>query len=416
MQRRKFLSRLAAAGLLPLVKRRITEGSEKADDILVYVSSWTQGEEGSDGGGGLHVYRLDMSDGSLQLLGDFFPELNAGYLAVATDGEYLYAADERKDRQGNPGSGGGIFAFKIDKTSGHLTPLNNRSSMGTYPCYLSIDRSGSHLIVANHGSSFESTTQVVEGSDGSFKLERHFDDGTVALFPVANNGEIGELCDVHVLEGSGPLPMWQDSPHPHSALFDPTGRWALVCNKAGDRLLTYDIGGSGCTLSHVTITQVPEGTTPRHSAFHPTLPYVFVVNEASSSLSAFHFDQSNGKLKAIGTWSTLPDGYSKTNSCADIRVHPNGKYVYGSNRGHNSIARFRIDVSTGRLQFMGNTPTGGETPRAFNIEPSGRFLFVANQNSDNVVTFDIDAATGEPRPAGPIAVVKKPVCLQFLSV
>lgn len=403
-----------ASGFFGPTGRRATElPSAQSSTLFAYVSSWTTGEGGAGDGGGIHVYTVDMADGSLTPVERIAEGINAGYICIAPSGRFLYVVDERKDRGGLSGAGGGVQAYVVDPDTGRLTLLNEQPSMGAFPCYISIDASGSRVIVANHAS-YDGTARLVE-KNGTFKVETIYDDGTIALFPVRGDGSLGPACDVSVLEGSGPRAIFQMSPHPHSVVYDPSNRFALVCDKGADKILAYPIDVTGCALgSPVTFSTSP-GVTPRHSAFHPHLPYVYIINEFSSSLSAYSFDPETGRLSAIQTLPTLPPAFTETNYCADIRVHPNGRFVYGSNRGHNSIVCFEIDQGSGKMKLIGFAPTQGSFPRAINIEPSGRFLFAANRESDNVVTFSIDADTGVISPTGAIASVGKPVCLRFFE-
>ena len=211
-------------------------------------------------------------------------------------------------------------------------------------------------------------------------------------------------------------PLSQLNPHAHSVNFDPGNRFVLVCDKGADRIYVFGVDLASGTLSEPRFIPSAPGSAPRHSVFHPRLPYAFVIHERIPGVSSLNFDASTGEISEIHTVSTLPDNFEGRNTCADIRVHPNGRFVYGSNRGHDSIAIFALDESTGRLSMTDLVPVQGATPRNFNFDPSGRYVFVCNQGSDSVVTFEADPDDGTLTPVGAVADVLKPACIKFLAV
>ena len=190
----------------------------------------------------------------------------------------------------------------------------------------------------------------------------------------------------------------------------------VVCDKGCDRVYTYRVAGGSRTLAPGAMLQTEPGIAPRHSSFHPRLPYVFIVNERQSSLSSYRYDAKTADIRLVQTIATIPAGYTMNNSPADVHVHPNGRFVYSSNRGHNSIAIFRIDEASGRMTLVDIVSTQGATPRGFNFDPSGRFLFAANQGTGNIVTFAVDGDSGMLTPTGARAEVPRPVCVQFAMI
>jgi 6-phosphogluconolactonase len=426
LTRREFVA-VAGAGLLGSAMGATAQGMERPKRHYAFVSSWTKAMSQSfgfsmadkdSGAGGIHVFAVDMQDGSLTPLSSAAPEMNAGYICISPNGRFLYATDERKDWGGKPGGGGGLSAFSIDSADGSLTLLNSRASQGAFPAYIAIDATGTRVATPNHGSYDYAIKTVKRGA--AMEMESVYDDGVVALFPVGAGGALGPASDVLVLEpGHGPGGFFQASPHPHSVNFDPSNRFLLACDKGADRIYVYRFDAASGALGQRQMFAAPPGTAPRHSAFHPRLPFVFIVNEIEASLSSYSFDNSTGKIALIGTVATVPDGVEARgmkNMPSDVRVHPNGKFVYGSTRGHNSIAVFRLDEITGRLSPVEFVSTGGAMPRGFNIEPSGRYLFVGNQESNSIVTFAVDVATGKLSRTGAKAEVDRPVCIKFAAL
>jgi 6-phosphogluconolactonase len=418
ISRRNFIVLTAAAALNEAVG--LAERSDRR--LYAFVSSWTSGPNGSGDGGGIHVFSFDEKDGSLQLLNSIAPELNAGYICLSPDGTRLYATDERKDTGGKPGAGGGIVSFAIDQWTAALKRLDSVLSLGAFPAYISMAPDGSCVAVANHAS-YDATSRIVHDTDG-FKVQRLYDDATVALFPIRQDkllpaSDVAVLTQEHAKgweRETGLDAVFQASPHAHSVNFDPTGRFALACDKGADRIYSFRIEDDGKRLNQLSIFETPPGTAPRHSAFHPTRPYVFVINELVPSLSVYRFSDSL-TLEPVQTVPTVAgsaaDHEGKRNMPSDVHVHPSGRFVYGSTRGDNSIASFSIDLESGHLTPLEITPTLGRTPRGFNLTPDGRYLVVGNQDSNEVVTFSIDSETGLLKPTGSKIEVPRPVCIKF---
>jgi 6-phosphogluconolactonase len=234
------------------------------------------------------------------------------------------------------------------------------------------------------------------------------------LLPVKADGTLDRPSDVAVLERTTSVDkVTQRSAHAHSVNWDPSQRMVLVCDKGCDRVYTYRVADGSRTLADGKVLKTEPGIAPRHSSFHPRLPYVFVVNERQSSLSCYRYDANTADISHVQTIPTIPADYTMNNSPADVHVHPNGTFVYSSNRGHNSIAIFRIDEPSGRMALVDIVATQGSTPRGFNFEPNGRFLLAGNQGTGSVVTFAVDGETGKLTPAGAKVDVPRPVCVQF---
>lgn len=359
--------------------------------MTVYVGTYTRGTGTTpDRAEGIYVCRMDPSTGVLTLAHSTSGVVNPSYLALDPQHRYLYAVNEVLELDGQPS--GGVSAFVVDPTTGALTYLNRQLSHGTDPCHLTVDQTGRFVLVANYTS------------------------GSVAVLPIGSEGQLGEACDVHQHVGSSVNPWRQQGPHAHSINLDPANRFAFVCDLGIDKVLVYRFDSRQGKLipnDPPSISSAP-GVGPRHLDVHPSRRFVYVINEIGSTLTAYAYDEARGTLSEIQTVPTLPAGFSGTNHTADIHVHPSGKFVYGSNRGHDSIVIFSIDNQTGRLTYVGHESTRGQTPRNFGIDPTGTFLLAANQRTDTIVTFRIDQATGKLSPTGHVVSVPSPVCLKFV--
>lgn len=363
---------------------------QSVEATFAYVGTYTRGAPTSAGRAeGIYVYRYDAATGSLAHLHTAAGVVNPSFLAIAPNRRYLYAVTEIRDAAGE--TGGGVSAFAIDATSGALTYLNEQPSHGADPCHLSVDQTGRYVLVANYTS------------------------GSVAVFPIQADGRLGPASDVVQHRGSSVHPQRQEGPHAHSVNLDPANRRAIVCDLGLDKVLVYrlDLAEGRLIPNDPPFAPVAPGAGPRHLAFHPNGRYAFVINELGNTLTAFAYDQTSGALREIQTVPTLPPDFAGTSHTADVHVHPSGRFVYGSNRGHDSIVAFAVDTASGRLELLGHTPTQGQTPRNFAIDPSGTFLFAENQRTDTIVTFRVDAATGQLTPTGQVTAVPSPVCLVF---
>ncbi|QDV37198.1 lactonase family protein [Tautonia plasticadhaerens] len=359
---------------------------QEEDMSLVFVGTYTSAE-----GEGINLLRMDPESGRIESLGVVARTENPSFLAIHPDGQFLYAVNEVGDYEGE--SSGSVSAFRIDPKTGSLSPLNRRSSRGAAPCHIIVDDQGRNVLVANYSG------------------------GSVTVLPIEADGSLADSSDVEQHEGSGPNPRRQEGPHAHSINLDANGRFAVAADLGLDQLLVYRFDPDSGTLSpnEPPSASVAPGAGPRHFEFHPNGRLAFAINEIASTVTAFRYDPETGILTEAQTRSTLPEGFEGNNSTADIHVHPAGRFLYGSNRGHDSLAIFRIDEQTGMIEPIGHASTGGETPRNFGIDPTGRFLLAANQGTDTVVVFRIDPDTGMLEPTGNQAEVPMPVCVKFYS-
>ena len=353
-------------------------------DAIVYVGTYTQ-----KASKGIYAFRMKTGSGEMTPLGVVAEAKNPSYVVLHPNGKFLFSVNEHGDDQGS----GRITAYAIDRGTGKLTELNSVLSRGAAPCHLSVDRTGKFLFVANYSS------------------------GNVASFGIAADGKLsGPISNIQH-RGSGPNRQRQREPHAHSINISKNNRWAVAADLGIDQLLVYGLGSDGSlTAANPASTALKPGAGPRHFAFHPSQKFAFAINELDSTLTSLKFDAGRGRLEVIESVSTLPAGFGGNNSTAEVVVHPNGRFVYGSNRGHHSIAIFRVDPATGKLTAAGHVSTEGRTPRNFNIDPTGNFLLAGNQDTDTVVVFKIDAATGGLTPTGQKLEVSMPVCVKFLSV
>lgn len=416
MSRRDFFG-FAGVGLAGATIAAASPAS--SGTLYAYVSSWTKGPGGAGGGGGISVFTVNMNNGSLTQVsrtGSEFDNLNGGNLCISSDGRFLYATNERNNLDGKLGAGGGVLAFAINRDDGSLTHLNTQLSMGVDPCFIVVDPTGSRVLVANHGRG-NPVVRVVK-NNGVPQIEDLYDDGSVSMFSVKPDGSLEPACDVAVFERTHGLdPVAQANAHAHSVNFDPKSHFVIACDVGADHIYVYQMDPGSRTLANGRAFPTPPGKAPRHSAIHPRLPYFFITNERESSLSSFHFDSKTGEVRPIQTVATVPDGYSgPRNAPADIRLHPNGKFVYGSNRGHDSIAIFQIDEATGQMIPVDIVKTLGMNPREFNFEPSGHYLFVGNLDSGQIVTFAVDPDSGKITPMGATVDVPKPACIHFVTL
>jgi 6-phosphogluconolactonase len=284
-----------------------------------------------------------------------------------------------------------VSAFAIASDTGALTRLDEQPSEGGAPCFVSVDRSGRVVLVANYVG------------------------GSVALLPIQADGSLAPATHVVQHTGSGPIAARQGAAHAHCIVADPSNRFALAADLGVDRVFVYRLDLDGKSLRHIEggDAVMRSGAGPRHIAFHPTLPLVFVSNELDSTVATLRFDAERGALSPLDARSTVPAGWTGTNYPADIHIAPSGRTLYVSNRGHNSLAVFSVAESTGALALDQVVSTDGDWPRNFSLDPTGRWLLVANQRSDSVVVFGRDEESGRLTPTGQRIALPSPVCLQF---
>lgn len=374
----------AWAGLGARSLRAAEPASTQVRKCRVYIGTYTR-----KGSKGIHVYQLDMKTGALTPAAEPAETPNPSFLALHPNGRFLYAVSQTKRVKGERPKGA-LSAFAIDPTTGALSFLNQQLSHGRGPCHVSVDATGQALLVANYSS------------------------GSVASLPITVDGTLQEATSIHQHEGSGADPRRQRGPHAHSITVDPANRFVFAADLGTDKLMAYRLDPDQATLTpadppHVSLKP---GAGPRHIAFHPQSIAVYVVNELDCTVAAFAYTET-GKCSERQVVSTLPRNPEKGDTCADIHATPDGRFLYASNRGHDSLACFRIDPKTGDLTSAGHTPTQGKTPRNFGIDPTGTFVLVANQNSDNVVVFRLNPETGALTPTGSQIKVSTPVCVKF---
>jgi 6-phosphogluconolactonase len=379
--RRDFLAAAAALGVAGCagLPRREPAGRE----ARVYVGTYT-----NDGRSrGIHAVAVDRETGALRGDGLAAEAVNPSFLALTADGRTLVAVSERTEYAGE--ATGAVLAFARDPATGALTARGAQPSGGGAPCYVALDRSGRHALVANYVG------------------------GSVASLPIGADGALGPARSVVRHAGRGPHATRQTAPHAHSILADPANRFALAADLGTDRVTTYRLDAAAGTLTPSGVeAALRPGAGPRHLAFAHDGRTVYVVNELDSTLSVFAYDPATGALREPRTLSTRPTGASGDNFPADVHVHPDGRAVYVSNRGDDTLAVF-AESPGGALALVQTIATGGRWPRNFALDPSGRLLLVANQRSDSIVAFAVDAATGRLTPTGAPLALPSPVCLLF---
>ncbi len=340
---------------------------------------------------GIYAYRFDSATGKAEALGLAAKTANPTFLAIHPDQHHLYAANEEGQWKGQPG--GYVTAFTIDSTTGKLTELNQQSTVGGGPCHVSVDQTGKVLSAANYGG------------------------GSVVSFPIQPDGSVAPHSAFFQHHGSSVNPGRQKEPHAHSINVSPENHFAFVADLGTDQVFAYRISpGEGRILEPKTEPfRLSPGSGPRHLTFSPDGRFAYVINELLSTVGVLAYSADKGTLSLKQTISTLPADFKGNSTTAEVRVHPNGHFVYGSNRGHDSLAVFRVE-NDGQLVWLENIPTGGKTPRNFNLDPTGRWLWAANQDSDSIFIFAVDGATGHLTPTGQKLDVGAPVCVRFVPV
>jgi 6-phosphogluconolactonase len=359
-----------------------------AGRLLVYVGTYTVRDSK-----GIYVYRFDS--GRLAPMGPSAvaaETANPSFLAVDSKRHHLYAVNEIEEYQGR--KTGAVSAFRIDRNTGALRFLNQVSSGGTDPCFVSLDLAGKHVLVANYTS------------------------GSVSVFPVLPGGRLGKATAFVQHEGHSVNPERQEGPHAHDIALSPDGRFALVADLGLDEVLVYRYDASKGSLAPNVppFAKVSPGSGPRHFVFDPGGKFVDLVNEVRSTVTVFSYNPTRGALHEIQTLSALPPAFPGHNDAAEIAIGRSGGFLYTSNRGDDSIAVFAIDPRRRTLKPVAHVPTLGKTPRNFAIDPSGAYLLAANQDSDNIVVFRIDPKTGIPAPTGQVVEVPSPVSITFMAV
>jgi 6-phosphogluconolactonase len=364
----------------------VSSAADGAKELLTYFGTYTRGGKSK----GIYCYRLDLATGKLTPAGVTEGIANPSFLAIHPSGKFLYSVSEVSDAGGKPG--GAVTAFALDRKTGQLTPLNHQSSEGDGPCHVSVDKTGKVAMVANYGS------------------------GSIASLPIKPDGSLDKAESAIQHEGSSVDPRRQAGPHAHSINTSPDNRFAFAADLGLDKVLIYKLDPAKGTLTanDPAFGKAIPGGGPRHFAFHPTGRFAYVCNEMKSSVTAFTYDPEKGSLTELQTITTLPEE-TTGNSTAEVQVHPSGKFLYCSNRGHDSLAIFTIDEKTGKLTANGHQKTLGKTPRNFGIDPTGAYILACNQATDNVAVFKIDQSTGKLTQVGEPITVPSPVCVKFLA-
>lgn len=358
----------------------------QAGEVLVYFGTYT-----TKASKGVYVSRLDLATGALSAPVLAAETRNPSFLAAHPTRPYLYAVNEVATFDGKPT--GSVSAFSIERRTGALTALNVQPSGGADPAHLVVDRAGRHVIVANYSG------------------------GSVSVLPIETDGRLRAPAAVIAHTGSSINTQRQTKPYAHGIAVDPANRFALVADLGIDKVLIYRFDEKGLLRAAETpFATVPPGSGPRHVAIRPDGRFAYAINELTCTIAAFAMDASSGALREVQTLSTLPAGQTVAAgfSTAEIVVHPSGRFLYGSNRGHDTIAVFSVDAGSGRLSPIEHVSTQGRTPRGFGIDPTGAYLIVGNQRSDSVVVFRIDAKTGRLTPTGQQVEVGSPVSVEFV--
>lgn len=347
---------------------------------LVFVGTYTKGNKSE----GVYAFRHDPATGNLTPIHQSLAKIeNPSFLAADSAKGRLFVVSETPKGQ--------VVALRFDKESGALTLVNQQPAMGDDPCHLSVAKGGGYVLVANYSS------------------------GTFALLPVGADGSLHPATDTIHDKGTGPNKARQEAPHAHSINFDASGKLAYGCDLGIDKIMVFRPNAKTGKLVANTpgSVSIHPGGGPRHFAFHPKKRFAYAINELDCTVTAFAFEPTSGALTELQTITTLPRPFQSGDSCADIHVSPDGKFLYGSNRGHDSIAIFSINATTGKLTVVGHESTQGKTPRNFALDPTGSFLYAANQNSDSIVIFRVDKKTGKLTATGQKLSVPAPVCVLF---
>lgn len=358
---------------------------EQSTEVMALISAFAAGEDGA-----IHAYRVDSNTGRMEFITRSSDVEHPFFLALSPDKRFLYSIHEPCRFGGE--EHGNVRAFTLDSGAGTLSCLNEQTSGGSAACYLDVDRTGRCVLVANYNG------------------------GNVSAIPINPDGSLAAPgCLVHH-EGSSINPERQKKPYAHCIVISPDNRFAYAADLGADKVFIYrlDPAEAELTAGEQAFVRTPPGAGPRHLAFHPERPFVYVINELANSVTAFAWNESNGALYEQQTMSTLPDGFKGTTHCADVKITPSGKFLYGTNRGHDSIAAFAIDAETGALNVLQIEPSRGQNPQNLAITPDGRMLLVANMGGGNVVSFWIDDETGKLMHTGHEVIMPSPSCIMLV--
>ncbi len=376
---------IIAVGVWSVAAQDGEAGTEGEASCWVFFGTYS-----GEGSRGIYRARFDAAAGELGEAVLAAEGEHPSFLAIHPGGGFLYAVNETVEFGGE--SSGAVTAFALDRVSGTLRKLNQVSSGGAAPCHIEMDRKGRHVLIANYSG------------------------GSVAAFALGEDGRLGERTAFVQHEGSSVNARRQEAPHAHCIRVDASGGFAVAADLGLDRVLVYRFDSETGALrpNDPPGAAVEPGAGPRHFAFRGDASFGYVINELQSTVTAFSWDAEKGLLEPVQTISTLPPDFRGTSHTAEVVVSPDGRFVYGSNRGHDSIAVFRCDPESGRLALVEIEATRGKTPRNFALHPGGRWLLAANQGSDSVTVFRVDAETGALEPRGGEVRVPRPVCVRFV--
>jgi 6-phosphogluconolactonase len=376
---------LALSAIVP--SARVAGATKASREYLVYFGTYT-----GKGSKGIYACRFRPSTGKLTPVQLAAETPNPSFLAVDSAQRFLFAANEIGDYQN--GKTGSVSSFAIDRHTGKLRALNTVASQGADPCHLTVDKNGDHVLVANYTG------------------------GSVAVLPFNAEGMLGQASDFVQHLGSGVDPERQKEPHAHDVVLTPDNRFAVVADLGLDKLLVYrfDPARGKLTPNDPPFGPVKPGSGPRHFVLHPNGHWAYVISEMGNIITAFDWDGDKGSFHELQTITTLPKDFKGENTTAELAVDAKGRYLYGSNRGHDSIAVYAIDPAKGLLTFIEDDPTLGKEPRNFALDPTGAYLFAANQNSNTVVVFRVNPKNGRLTPTGEKVEVVSPVCVTFVAM
>jgi 6-phosphogluconolactonase len=387
IERRKVFAGGFAGAALLVLPDAAPWAADAGKPTYVYVGSYTKNPPGGGSSNpiGLSVFRFDPQTGALTPVQQV-PSANPSFVALDPSKRFLYVINEIDDYEGK--KSGSIEAYAIDPNAGTLTLLNRQSLNSPIPAHLAVDPTGKHVVVANYIG------------------------GDFVVLPIEPDGRLGPVSGVLKDTGTGPNKDRQEAPHPHNVVFDPGGRFIAAADLGIDKVQTFRLANGG--LMRVSEASVAPGAGPRHIAFSHDGKTLYVIDELNATITVFAYNPDTGTIgQTLQHVSTEPAGYSGPHSTAEIAVHPSGKFLYGSNRGAQSIVGYRIDPATGKISVIGFANQGVNFPRNFVIDPSGKWLYVANQKGDNIVQFEIDRDTGALKPTGRITRSITPVAMVF---
>jgi len=367
-------------------KDKLKKQAQDSAAVSLYIGTYTKKEGHVDGQAkGIYLLKMNEMTGVLHTKGIVSAITNPSFVTLSADRKNLYAVSEVGPADG---ANGWVYSYAVNDDQS-LKLLNKQSTAAFAPCHVSVDAKGKYVFVANYSG------------------------GIAAMYKREEDGSLSAIVDTIVLKDKKP----GVESNPHSVILSPDNKFAFICDKGADRIYGFKIDETKNQLIATTqeFIELPKGAGPRHLTFHPHAKFAYVINELSNSIDVLSYEASEGKLSIVSEVTTLPADHKGVSYCADIHIHPNGKFIYGSNRGDNSIAAYRIDETTGQLTLINIEPTEGEYPRNFAISPNGKFLYAANQNSGTITHMKINQMTGELQSEHIVTEIKTPVCIEFFG-